>query len=110
MIVHNGKKRVVGGVANRAGLLRQPGAGFAALMFGQPPQVVVAYNLNTFMSLSKLAGVAALFLCGIAWLAFPTRGMGQTNYYAAYGSEYAVAGTPSGDQMLPDVAVNPSGG
>jgi hypothetical protein len=62
------------------------------------------------MSLSKLAGVAALFLCGIAWLAFPTRGMGQTNYYAAYGSEYPVAGSLPGDQMKPDVAVTPTGG
>jgi hypothetical protein len=35
---------------------------------------------------------------------------GQTNYYAANGTEYAVVGSLPGDQVFPDVALNSSGG
>ena len=35
---------------------------------------------------------------------------GQTNYYAAYGVEYAIVGSLLGDQVLPDAAVTPGGG
>lgn len=62
------------------------------------------------MSLSKLAGFAATLLCGAVILAFPSRGVGQTNYYSAYGSEYLAAGAMPGDQVFPDVAVRPAGG
>ncbi len=36
--------------------------------------------------------------------------MGQTNYYAANGTEYPMVGSLPGDQMFPDVALNKSGG
>jgi len=62
------------------------------------------------MSSSKLACMAALILCGAAIWAVPTMVSGQTNYYAANGSEYAVVGSLPGDQMFPDVAITPSGG
>ena len=54
--------------------------------------------------------MAALILCGAAIWAVPTMVSGQTNYYAANGSEYAVVGSLPGDQMFPDVAITPSGG
>ena len=62
------------------------------------------------MSLSKLACVFALLLGGAVLLAFPGRGWAQTNYYAADGTEYPVAGFLPGDQIYPDVAVSPAGG
>jgi hypothetical protein len=94
----------------RTGQFIRPGLRFGALIFGQNTKDTLLFNINSFMSLSKLAGVVAIFLGGIAFLAFPNRGIGQTNYYAAYGTEYAVAGSLPGDQVYPDVAVTPTGG
>ena len=36
--------------------------------------------------------------------------LGQTNYYATNGTEYAIVGSLPGDQVWPDVAVTPDGG
>ena len=110
MIVLNGNK-VAGGTAGcRPGRFIPPGLIFGALIFGQNTKARLFFNINSFMSLSKLAGVVAIFLGGMALLAFPNRGFGQTNYYSAYGSEYAVVGSLPGDQMFPDVALTPAGG
>lgn len=62
------------------------------------------------MSLSKLACMAALLVCGAVYLAMPNRGQGQTNYYSASGLEYAPVGSLAGDQMFPDAAITPTGG
>jgi len=62
------------------------------------------------MSLSKLAWMAALILGGAIFLMAPARGLGQTNYYSANGTEYAPVGALPGDQMFPDVAITPAGG
>ena len=43
-------------------------------------------------------------------LALPAVVWGQTNYYAANGTEYAIVGSLPGDQVHPDVAVTTSGG
>jgi hypothetical protein len=58
-----------------------------------------------------------LFTCktftGICWgvvLSIPAIVLGQTNYYATNGTEYAIIGSLPGDQVLPDVAVNTNGG
>jgi hypothetical protein len=81
----------------------------SAVNFGQSIKAAVSYIIN-FMSLSKLASSAAMFLLGAALLALPCRGFGQTNYYASYGTEYPVIGALPGDQIFPDVAVTPAGG
>ena len=43
-------------------------------------------------------------------LALPVVTWGQTNYYAADGTEYAIIGSMPGDQVSPDVAVSTNGG
>ena len=55
---------------------------------------------------------AAIYFCGGLFLLLPAVvfGQTQTNYYAANGTEYAIVGSLPGDQILPDVAVNSSGG
>ena len=52
-------------------------------------------------------------IAGICWglvLAIPAAVLGQTNYYATNGTEYAIVGSLPGDQVMPDVAVNTNGG
>ena len=92
------------------GLLNQSGSRFCMVCFGQNAKGTLPFNINFFMSLSKLAFMAALVLFGGVLLALPTQGLGQTNYYAANGSEYALVGALPGDQVFPDVAVTPAGG
>ena len=43
-------------------------------------------------------------------LMVPAAVFGQTNYYSANGTEYAIIGSLPGDQVFPDAAVTPSGG
>jgi hypothetical protein len=52
----------------------------------------------------------AICLCWAIFLAIPAAVFGQTNYYAAYGTEYPVIGSLPGDQIYPDVALNTNGG
>jgi hypothetical protein len=74
--------------------------------FGQsiPPR------LESLMPSSLFPRRAVVCLCWIFFLAIPTIIFGQTNYYAANGTEYAVIGSLPGDQVFPDAAVTPSGG
>ena len=53
---------------------------------------------------------AAICLCWGLLLGVPAIVFGQTNYYSAYGMEYAVVGSLPGDQVFPDAAVTGSGG
>jgi hypothetical protein len=60
--------------------------------------------------LSVRAGFYAAFLA-LASLFLSSCPVGaQTNYYATNGTEYAVIGSLPGDQVMPDVAISPSGG
>lgn len=53
----------------------------------------------------------ASFLCCLGFIfASAVAVVGQTNYYAANGGEFAVVGSLAGDQMFPDVALNSQGG
>src|SRR5580692_4701078 len=52
----------------------------------------------------------AICLCWAIFLAIPAAVFGQTNYYAAYGTEYPVIGSLPGDQIYPDIALNTNGG
>ncbi|MGD0206843.1 MAG: hypothetical protein ABSC89_04470 [Verrucomicrobiota bacterium] len=52
---------------------------------------------------------AAICLCWGLALAAPVAVFGQA-YYRTNGTEYAIVGSLPGDQVLPDVAVTPSGG
>jgi len=88
----------------------RPDLRFYMVRFGQNAKVTLPFNINFFMSLSKLAFVAAWVVCGTAFLAAPMAGFGQTNYYSANGSEYAPVGLLPGDQVYPDVAINTTGG
>ena len=69
------------------GLLNQSGSRFCMVCFGQNAKGTLPFNINFFMSLSKLASMAALVLFGGVLLALPTQGLGQTNYYAANGGQ-----------------------
>jgi hypothetical protein len=60
-----------------------------------------------FMLLSFLRKIA---LCGVLIVGIPAAVFGQTNYFAANGSEYAIIGSLLGDQVLPDAAVTTNGG
>ena len=62
------------------------------------------------MSLLYYTRKIAVCLCGGVMLALPAVVLGQTNYYATNGTEYAIIGALPGDQVWPDVAVTPAGG
>ncbi len=61
------------------------------------------------MSLSSARRAAICFCWGL-FLVIPAAVFGQTNYYAANGTEYPVIGSLPGDQVFPDAAVTPAGG
>lgn len=65
-------------------------------------------SLEPYMPL--LSRRAAICFCWAVFLAIPAAVFGQTNYYAAYGTEYPIIGSLPGDQIYPDVALNTSGG
>jgi hypothetical protein len=62
------------------------------------------------MSLLSFTRKTAVCLCWGLVFALPAAVLGQTNYYATNGTEYAIIGSLPGDQVWPDVAVNASGG
>jgi len=65
------------------------------------------------MSLPLSGCRVAAICCSGLLLALATNGSAQTtqtNYYATNGTEYAIAGLLPGDQVKPDVAINPNGG
>lgn len=53
---------------------------------------------------------AAVCFCWALFLALPSVVFAQTNFYAAYGTEYSPIGSVPGDQVYPDVALNAGGG
>ena len=63
-----------------------------------------------FMPLLSFTRKTAVCFCWGLFLALPAAVFGQTNYYAANGTEYAIIGSLPGDQVWPDVAVTASGG
>ena len=52
----------------------------------------------------------AICFCWVLFLAIPAAVFGQTNYYAAEGTQYPIVGSLPGDQVYPDVALNANGG
>ena len=62
------------------------------------------------MSLLSFTRKTAVWLCRGLVFALPAAVLGQTNYYGTNGTEYAIIGSLPGDQVMPDVAVNPNGG
>jgi len=54
--------------------------------------------------------VRRIALCGVLMAGIPAVVFGQTNSFTAYGTEYAIAGSLLGEQVLPDVAVGTNGG
>src|SRR5579859_4023913 len=53
---------------------------------------------------------AAVCFCWVLFLAIPAAVFGQTNYYAAEGTQYPIIGSLPGDQLYPDIALNANGG
>jgi len=81
-------------------------ARFAQRNFGQNAEKQLYWN-KSFMLLSFARKIA--LCCGLS-VGIPGVVFGQTNYYAANGTEYAIAGHLPGDQVFPDAAVTPGGG
>jgi len=54
---------------------------------------------------SKFIACLAAWLAGSVFVV-----LAQTNYYSPNGTEYAMIGSLPGDQVFPDVAINPNGG
>jgi hypothetical protein len=79
---------------------------FAQRNFGQNTGKQLCCN-EYFMLLSF---ARKILLCGSLIVGIPGVIFGQTNYYTTNGSEYAIAGSLPGDQVLPDAAVTPAGG
>ena len=65
------------------------------------------HSVEPFMSSSFARQIA---LGGVLMAGMPIVVFGQTNYYTTNGTEYAIAGSLPGDQVLPDVAVTTNGG
>lgn len=76
--------------------------------FGQS-ELACLESAKPFMLLTFIRRTALCLFMG-SLLGVPAAVLAQTNYYAANGTEYAVVGSMFGDQVLPDLAVNPNGG
>src|SRR5271163_3713529 len=77
-------------------------------IFGQNARAHLESS-KPFMLLS-FARRAAICFCWGMFLSVPAVVWGQTNYYSANGTEYAVVGLLPGDQVFPDVALSTNGG
>lgn len=97
------------GVVIRAARLifRRRPACFAQVIFGQSGQAGLDSKKH-FMLL--FARRAAICFCWGLFLTVPAAAFAQTNYYAANGTEYLIAGSLPGDQVFPDAAVTTNGG
>ena len=62
------------------------------------------------MSLLSFTRMTVVCLCWGLFFSFPATVLGQTNYYATNGTEYAIVGSLPGDQVWPDMAVTANGG
>jgi len=72
---------------------------------------IIPVRLKSFEPYMPLSSRRAAFcICWAIFLAVPVAVFGQTNYYAAYGTEYPVIGSLPGDQVYPDLALNTNGG
>ena len=65
--------------------------------------------LAPYMPLLSARCVLVGFCLGL-FLAGPAVAVAQTNYYAAYGTQFPIIGSLPGDQTHPDVAINKNGG
>ena len=83
-------------------------ARFGKRFFGQNARLRLE-SCKAFMLWLFSARRAAICLCWGLALAAPVAVFGQA-YYRTNGTEYAIVGSLPGDQVLPDVAVTPSGG
>jgi hypothetical protein len=96
---------------NRFGAKCAVSGRFVEGIFGQSvPSRLELGSIKPFMLLLLPARRAVVCLGAIFFLAVPAAVFGQTNYYDANGTEYAVIGTLPGDQVFPDVAVATNGG
>jgi hypothetical protein len=87
---------------------RRSQSNFSTLIYGQS----VAHTLESpepYMPLLS-ARRAVVSLCLGLFLGSSAALCAQTNYYAAYGTEYPIIGSLPGDQMYPDAALNKNGG
>jgi hypothetical protein len=91
---------------------RRRQARFNETIFGQNiiPWLQSEEPYMLLVSLSLSVRRAVVCLCWGLSLALPAAVPAQTNYYAANGMEYAVAGSWPGEQIWPDAAVTTSGG
>lgn len=71
---------------------------------------IIPVHLESYESHMPSVRRAAVCFCWALFLAIPVAVFGQTNNYAAYGTEYAIIGSLPGDQVYPDVALNTNGG
>jgi hypothetical protein len=83
-------------------------ARFVEGIFGQSAPARLVFPVLP-MLLSFARKTAVCFCWGLL-LALPAAVFGQTNYYGTNGTEYSIVGALPGDQVWPDVAVNPGGG
>jgi hypothetical protein len=83
---------------------------FAEVILGQDRPERLAWMIKPFMSLLSYTRKTAVCFCRGLVFVLPVAVFGQTNYYAANGTEYAIVGSLPGDQVWPDVAVNANGG
>jgi hypothetical protein len=79
-------------------------ADFVQRNFGQSARERLCL-LKSLMLYVRRAALCCILAIGIPIVAF-----GQASYYATNGTEYAVAGSLLGDQVMPDAAVAPGGG
>lgn len=78
-------------------------------IFRQNAGRVLSYLRLMISPFLRTGFFAACLLCAVVFL-HGFNAFGQTNYYNPNGTEYAIVGNLPGDQVYPDVAVNPSGG
>src|SRR5580692_1754936 len=66
-------------------------------------------SLEPYMPLLSARCAVVCFCLGL-FLGSSAASHAQTNYYAAYGTEFPIIGSLPGDQMYPDVALSKNGG
>jgi len=90
------------------GVRRALNACFRERIFGQntPGRLESTKPFMFLMFTRRMAVVGCLGMLA----ALPAAVLGQTNYYAKNGTEYAVIGSLPGDQAFPDAAVTTNGG
>lgn len=90
-----------------APLSRRRRSHFVGSFFGHNAPAGLGFKKS--IMLSPLARLSAICLCLGLFLVMSSVVFGQS-YYTTNGTEYSVIGLQPGDQVFPDVAVNPGGG